>query len=46
MTLEDLRISMQNFMPSWVEIETDEDGEVIIRTGMTIDEYGQLMEID
>lgn len=45
MTLEDLRISMQNFMPTWVEIETDENGEIIIRTGLIEDESGELVEI-
>ena len=34
MTLEDLRTSLQNFMPTWCEIEQAEDGEIIIRTGL------------
>lgn len=46
MTLDDLRISMQNFMPTWVEIDTDEDGEIIIRTGLVEDESGELVEIE
>ena len=45
MTLADLRISMQNFMPTWVEIEEDGDGEIVIRTGLIEDESGQLVEI-
>ena len=46
MTLEDLRISMQNFMPTWVEIETDDNREIIIRTGLVEDESGELVEIE
>lgn len=46
MTLEDLRISMQNFMPTWVEIETDNDGQIIIYTGMMEDKSGELVEIE
>lgn len=34
MTLEDLRVSLQNFMPTWCEIEQADDGEIIIRTGL------------
>jgi hypothetical protein len=34
MTLEDLRISLQNFMPTWCEIEQADDGEIVIRTGL------------
>ena len=46
MTLEDLRISMQNFMPTWVEIETDNDGQIIIYTGLVEDESGELVETE
>lgn len=45
MTLDDLRISLQNFMPTWVEIEQDENGEIVIRTGLK-EENGELVEID
>jgi hypothetical protein len=34
MTLEDLRVSLQNFMPTWCEIEQEDDGEIVIRTGL------------
>lgn len=46
MTLDDLRTSMLNFMPTWVEIETDNDGQIIIYTGLVEDESGELVEID
>lgn len=45
MTLEDLRISLQNFMPTWCEIEKNDDGEIVIRTNMK-EENGQLVPID
>lgn len=45
MTLEDLRISLQNFMPTWCEIEEDENGEIIIRTGMK-EVDGRLVDMD
>lgn len=46
MTLNDLRVSMQNFMPVWVEIETDEDGQIVIYTNMVENEHGELVEMD
>ena len=46
MTLDDLRTSMQNFMPTWVEIETDNDGQIIIYTGLIENNDGELVEID
>jgi hypothetical protein len=48
MTLDDLRISMNNFMPTWVEIEEAEDGEIIIRTGLKESGHknGELVPID
>ena len=49
MTLDDLRVSMQNFMPTWVEIEENEDGEIVIFTGLKVDDSddnGDLVEID
>lgn len=46
MTIDDLRTSMNNFMPTWVEIETDDDGEVIIRTRLKIREDGKLVDIE
>jgi hypothetical protein len=47
MTLEDLRTSLQNFMPSWTwcEIEADDDGEIVIRTGMK-EVDGYLVDMD
>lgn len=46
MTLEDLRISLQNFMPTWVEIEEDDDGEIVIYTGLRENEKGELVEME
>jgi hypothetical protein len=49
MTLDDLRTSMQNFMPSWVGIEENKDGEIVIYTGLKVDDSddtGNLVEID
>lgn len=37
---------MQNFMPTWVEIETDDNGEIVIRTGLQQSETGELVPID
>jgi hypothetical protein len=45
MTLEDLRISMNNFMPTWVEIVTDDDGQIVIYTNMIEGKDGQLEEM-
>jgi hypothetical protein len=45
MTLDDLRTSMQNFMPSWVEIAKDEYGQIVIYTNLKEDEDGFLVEI-
>jgi len=46
MTLEDLRISLNNFMPEWCEIERDDDGEIVIRTGLIETATGKLIPID
>jgi hypothetical protein len=46
MTLEDLRISMNNFMPTWVEIETDDDGQIVIYTNLVEDDNGELVELE
>jgi hypothetical protein len=45
MTLEDLRTTLKNVLPFWVEIETDDNGEIVIRTGM-VEQNGQLVEMD
>jgi hypothetical protein len=46
MTLEDLRISLNNFMPEWCEIERADDGEIVIRTGLIETTTGELVTID
>jgi hypothetical protein len=46
MTLKDLRTSMQNFMPSWVDIETDNDGQIVIYTNLVENDNGELVEIE
>lgn len=45
MTLEDLRTSLNNFMPTWCEIVTLESGEIVIETGLK-EEDGFLVELD
>jgi len=45
MTLEDLRISLNNFMPTWCEIEQADDGEIIIRTGL-VEKDGYLVDME
>lgn len=46
MTLNDLRTSLQNFMPTWVDIDMEDDGEIIIHTGLRENEKGELVPID
>jgi len=47
MTLDDLRTSLNDIMGGrWVEIERDDDGEIIIYTGLIEDENGELVPID
>ena len=46
MTLDDLRTSMQNFMPVWVDIEKDDDGQIVIYTNMVEDKNGNLVDMD
>ena len=46
MTLEDLRTSLQNFMPEWCEIERADDGEIIIHTRLVEAPNGELVSID
>lgn len=45
MTLDDLRISLHNALPFWVEIEEDDDGEIVIRTGM-VERDGVLVDME
>ena len=45
MTLEDLRTVMNDIFPHWVEIETEDDGEVVIRTGLISNTEGILEEM-
>jgi len=45
MTLEDLRISLNNFMPTWCEIERADNGEIIILTGL-VEKDGYLVDIE
>jgi hypothetical protein len=46
MTLEDLRLSMNHLMRTWVQIEKDNDGQIIIYTNMIENEDGQLVETE
>jgi hypothetical protein len=45
MTLEDLRTMMNNTFSHWVDIETDDNGEIIIRTGLVSNTEGFLEEM-
>jgi hypothetical protein len=45
MTLEDLRTSLNNFMPVWCDIEREDSGEIVIRTGLVEDDKGQLVPL-
>lgn len=46
MTLEDLRKSLQNFMPEWCEIECTASGEIVIHTRLKEAANGELISID
>jgi hypothetical protein len=46
MTLEDLRTSLNTFMPVWCDIEISDDGEVVIFTRLRQDEAGELVPVD
>lgn len=46
MTLDDLRTSLNNFMPEWCDIERAKNGEIVIHTRLKEDENGQLVPID
>lgn len=46
MTLDDLRISLQNFMPTWCQIEKDNDGQIVIYTNLVENENGELVVMD
>jgi hypothetical protein len=46
MTLDDLRTSMNNIFNHWVDIELDENGEVVIKTHLVVDENGELKQAD
>lgn len=45
MTIDDLRTTIQNVLPIWLEIEQDDDGEIIIRTGL-VEKNGVLVDMD
>ena len=47
MTLEDLRTSMNNVFNHWVDIEEDEEGQIIIKTGLRVESgTDELVEIN
>lgn len=47
MTLSDLRTSLQNFMPRWVDIVREgPDDEIVIHTGLRVDENDELVPIE
>ena len=46
MTLEDLREALVEVFVNGFEISTDHDGQIIILTGLTEDEDGDLIEFE
>lgn len=46
MTLTDLEVSLKNFMPEPVEIITDDEGQVVIYTGLKIGDNNELIPIE
>jgi hypothetical protein len=46
MTLNDLRTSLQNFMPVWVDIDMEDDGEIVVHTRLRENENGELVPIE
>jgi len=46
MTLEDLQEALEDVFPNGFEIDTDEDGQIIILTRLSEDEDGDLIEYE
>lgn len=46
MNLEDLEEALEEIFPNGFEIDTDEDGQIVICTGLMQDEDGDLVEFD
>jgi hypothetical protein len=44
MTLEDLEEALEEILPNGFEIDIDSNGQIIIHTGLTQDEDGDLVE--
>ena len=46
MTLEDLEEALEDILPNGFEIDMDDNGQLIIYTGLTQDEDGELVEFE
>jgi hypothetical protein len=46
MTLEDLEEVLDDIFPNGFQIETDDDGQIIVCTNLTEDEDGNLVPLD
>jgi hypothetical protein len=46
MTLEDLEEALENILQCGFQIETDNDGQIVIYTGLTEIDDGELVPID
>jgi hypothetical protein len=46
MTLEDLQEALEEFFPNGFELSTDDEGQIIIYTGLMEDEDGDLVEFE
>lgn len=46
MTLEDLEEALEEILPNGFELDVDREGQIIIRTGLSQDEDGELVEFE
>jgi hypothetical protein len=46
MTLEDLEEALEELFPNGFELTTDDDGQIVILTGLMQDEDGELVEFE
>lgn len=46
MTLEDLEEALEEVLPHGFEVDVDNNGQIVIYTGLTQDEDGELVEFE
>lgn len=46
MTLEDLEEALEEILPHGFEVDTDKNGQIVIYTGLTQDDEGDLVEFE